>query len=66
MSNVAEKTIHLATGFNNPAGTEASQDQVSNTQIFGIQDQNLNYEVLTFNEGETIFKENEPPKGIFC
>lgn len=65
MSNLAEKTIRLAAGFNSPAGTEASGNPVSVTQIYGNQDQVLPYDVQTFNEGETIFKENEPPKGLY-
>lgn len=66
MSIEAEKTIHLAAGFNNPVSTEsASEGQAANMKMFGGQDQNLNYEVLTFYEGETIFKENEPPRGLY-
>lgn len=64
MSTSAEKTIQLATGLNSPTGTEALAPS-SVAQTYGNQDLSLRYEVLTFSEGETIFKENEPPKGLF-
>lgn len=65
MSNLAEKTIQLAVGINSSTGTEAAPDQASVTQIYANPEHKLHYEVLTFNEGETIFKENEPPRGLF-
>lgn len=65
MSNLAEKTIQLSPGFHSSsAGMEAPEEQVAVTPIFG-QQQSLNYEVLTFNEGEIIFKEGEPLKGLY-
>lgn len=65
MSNLAEKTIHLTTGFHIPTGTGASENQTLAAQNHGIQGENLKHQILIFNEGETIFKENEPPKGLF-
>ncbi len=65
MSNLAEKTIHLATGTQKPSDKEGLQNQASLAQNLGIPGQNLSHEILTFNEGETIFKENEPSQGLF-
>lgn len=64
MSQIAENPIQLATGLNTPAGTEADASTVA-PQAFRNIDFNSNYEVLTFNDGETIFKENDVPRGLY-
>lgn len=65
MSNLAEKTIHLAPGFHSSNQAEAAPEQASVKSLYGQPEQNMQYEVLTFNEGETIFKENDIPKGLY-
>ncbi len=62
MSNLAEKTVQLMAGYNSQVG-EASNASV--TQLYAQPDFASNYEILTFDEGSIIFKENEPPKGLY-
>lgn len=65
MSNLAEKTVHLMAGYNSFASPAQPETNASVTQLFGHQDFDSNYEVLTYNDGDMIFKEGEPPKGLY-
>jgi CRP-like cAMP-binding protein len=58
MSNLAEKTVQLTGGINpNVVATV--------THLYSHQDFDSNYEVVSFDEGEFIIKENETPKGLY-
>ena len=67
MSNLAESTVQLMGGYNFQAAQAAEivNPTASVTQIYGHQNFDTNYEVLSFDEGDVIFKENEPPKGLY-
>jgi len=63
MSNLAEKTIQLTAGH--PQGEAAPTAPANVTHLYGQPDTTTTYEVLTFHEGDTVFKEGDAPKGLY-
>lgn len=60
MSLAAENTITLLPGYKDNA-----EAQIIKAFPSFLKQQELSYQVVTFNEGETIFKEGDLPKGVY-
>ncbi len=64
MSNLAEKTIQLMAGYNSrPQGLNMTSNNI--TPLFGNFQEEPSYKLITFNEGDTVFKETDQPEGLY-